>query len=176
VPRGRAAPGAKIARPDPTITCETRYLERAELHRLLVNAVFALPEPYRGAVLWRYFEGLDAEEIAGREGISPVTARTRLKRGLDLLREKLDRDSGGRDHWSNAMSVLFAGCGTPGGQVVGATDPRGYAAVDRILSPENFASTVYTKLGIDPDKIFYTPDGRPVHLVSDPAPIPELCS
>ena len=30
----------------------------------------------------------------------------------------------GRDHWSNAMSVLFAGGGTPGGQVVGATDRR----------------------------------------------------
>ena len=83
-------------------------------------------------------------------------------------------DRGGRDHWSNAMSVLFAGCGTPGGQVVGATDPRGYTAIERILSPENFASTVYTKLGIDPGKILYTPQGRPTHLVSDPTPIREL--
>jgi hypothetical protein len=39
---------------------------------------------------------------------------------------------------------------TPRGQVVGATDARGYTAVERILSPENFASTIYTKLGIDP--------------------------
>jgi hypothetical protein len=83
-------------------------------------------------------------------------------------------DRGGRDHWSNAMSVLFAGCGTPGGQVVGATDARGYTAVERILSPENFAATVYTKLGIDPGKIVYTPQGRPTHLVSDPTPIREL--
>jgi uncharacterized protein (DUF1501 family) len=80
----------------------------------------------------------------------------------------------GRDHWSNAMSVLFAGGGTPGGQIIGATDPRGYSAVDRVLSPENFVSTVYTKLGMDPDKIYYTPEGRPVHLVSDPMPIREL--
>ncbi len=77
----------------------------------------------------------------------------------------------GRDHWSNAMSVLFAGGGTPGGQVVGATDRKGYAAVERVLSPENFASTIYPKLGIDPDKILYTPQGRPAHLVSDPTPI-----
>jgi hypothetical protein len=83
-------------------------------------------------------------------------------------------ERGGRDHWSNAMSVLFAGCGIPGGQVVGATDPRGYTAFERILSPENFAATVYTKLGIDPGKIFYTPQGRPTHLVSDPTPIAEL--
>jgi Protein of unknown function (DUF1501) len=81
---------------------------------------------------------------------------------------------GGRDHWSNAMSVLFAGGGTPGGQVIGATDAKGYAAVERVLSPENFASTIYAKLGIDPGKILYAPNGRPAHLVSDPTPIAEL--
>ena len=80
----------------------------------------------------------------------------------------------GRDHWSNAMSVLMAGAGTPGGTVVGATDPQGYSAVDRVLSPENFASTVYRKLGIDPGQVLYTPQGRPAHLVSDPTPITEL--
>lgn len=80
----------------------------------------------------------------------------------------------GRDHWANAMSIMFAGCGTPGGQVVGATDRNGYTAVERILSPENFVSTVYRKLGIDPDKIYYAPNGRPAHLVSDPTPIAEL--
>ena len=80
----------------------------------------------------------------------------------------------GRDHWANAMSVMFAGCGVPGGQVVGATDRNGYAANQRVLSPENFASSVYRKLGIDPDKMYYTPQGRPTHLVSDPTPISEL--
>jgi hypothetical protein len=80
----------------------------------------------------------------------------------------------GRDHWSNAMSVLFAGGGTPGGQAVGATDVKGYSAIERVLSPENFASTVYAKLGIDPAMVLYAPTGRPVHLVSDPTPIKEL--
>jgi hypothetical protein len=80
----------------------------------------------------------------------------------------------GRDHWSNAMSVLVAGCGSPRGQVVGATDRRGYAAVDRVYGPENLVSTVYTKLGIDPGKMLYASNGRPAHLVSDPRPIAEL--
>ncbi|MBL8812930.1 MAG: DUF1501 domain-containing protein [Planctomycetaceae bacterium] len=80
----------------------------------------------------------------------------------------------GRDHWANAMSVLMAGGGTPGGTVVGATDRKGFSAVDRVLSPENFVSTVYYKLGIDPDKVVYSPEGRPAHLVSDPTPIREL--
>jgi hypothetical protein len=82
--------------------------------------------------------------------------------------------NGGRDHWSNAMSVLMAGCGTPGGQVIGATDRNGYSAVERVLSPENFASTIYLKLGIDPNTIYHTPLGRPAHLVSDGTPIEEL--
>jgi hypothetical protein len=86
---------------------------------------------------------------------------------------QINKDAG-RDHWSNAMSVLFAGGGTPGGQIVGATDKKGFAAVERVLSPENFASTVLTKLGIDPNKVLYTPEGRPTHIVSNPEPIKEL--
>ena len=80
----------------------------------------------------------------------------------------------GRDHWSNAMSVLMAGGRIPGGTVIGATDRKGYTAVENVLSPENFVSTVYWNLGIDPAKILHTPQGRPTHLVSDPSPIEEL--
>jgi uncharacterized protein (DUF1501 family) len=86
------------------------------------------------------------------------------------------QDKPGRDHWANAMSILFAGGGTPGGQVIGATDRQGHSAIERVLSPENFVSTVYTKLGIDPNKLYHMTDGRPVHLVSDPTPISELMS
>ncbi|MFO0868195.1 MAG: DUF1501 domain-containing protein [Pirellulales bacterium] len=83
-------------------------------------------------------------------------------------------NSPGRDHWANAMSVFMAGGGTPGGVCVGATDRNGYSASDRVLSPENFVSTIYRKLGIDPRKIFYTPEGRPSILVTDPTPISEV--
>ncbi len=86
---------------------------------------------------------------------------------------KINKDAG-RDHWSNAMSVMFAGGGTPGGQVVGGTDVRGYSAIGHTHGPENLASTIYLKLGIDPAKVLYTPQGRPTHLVSDPSPIQEL--
>lgn len=80
----------------------------------------------------------------------------------------------GRDHWSSAISVLVAGCGTPRGQIVGATDRHGYSAIEKVYAPENLVSTVYSKLGIDPDKILYTPSGRPTHLVSDSRLIAEL--
>lgn len=84
------------------------------------------------------------------------------------------RSSPGRDHWSNAISVLVAGCGTPPGQIVGATDRHGYTAIENIYGPENLVSSVYLKLGIDPGKIFYNRTGRPTHLVSDPRPITEI--
>ncbi|MBX9677284.1 MAG: DUF1501 domain-containing protein [Gemmataceae bacterium] len=86
---------------------------------------------------------------------------------------QINKDAG-RDHWSNSMSVLFAGGGTPGGICVGATDVRGYSPVGRTHSPENFVSSIYLKLGIDPNKILYSGEGRPSHIVSDPTPIQEL--
>ncbi len=86
------------------------------------------------------------------------------------------RDSAGRDHWSSAISILVAGCGTPRGQIVGATDRNGANAIENIYGPENFVSSVYLKLGIDPDKIVYNESGRPTHLVSDPNPIAEIMS
>lgn len=86
---------------------------------------------------------------------------------------KINKDAG-RDHWSSAMSVMMAGAGIPGGLCIGATDRQGYSAVERVLSPENFVSSIYRKLGIDPDQVLYTPQGRPAHLVSDPTPIAEL--
>jgi hypothetical protein len=110
------------------------------------------------------------EDLAGR-GLLDSTLVIAL--GEFGRTPQVNKDAG-RDHWSNAMSVLFAGGGTPGGQVVGGTDVKGFSAVERVLSPEHFASTVYLKLGIDPDKVLYTPTGRPAHLVSDPTPIREL--
>lgn len=111
--------------------------------------------------------------------IEDLKQRGRLERTLVIALGEFGRtpkvnSRGGRDHWSNAMSVAFAGGGTPGGQVIGATDRHGYAAVERILSPENFVSTIYRKLGIDPGQLLYTPEGRPTHLVSDATPIREL--
>jgi hypothetical protein len=84
------------------------------------------------------------------------------------------RNSPGRDHWSSAISVLVAGCGTPRGQIVGATDDNGYTAVQQIYGPENLVSSVYLKMGIEPDKILYNRIGRPIHLVSNSRPIAEI--
>lgn len=80
----------------------------------------------------------------------------------------------GRDHWSFAMSVLMAGGGIPGGQIVGATDDKGYYANENVYAPEDFAASLYTKMGIDHSQVLHTPVGRPVQLVNKGRLIKEL--
>ena len=71
----------------------------------------------------------------------------------------------GRDHWPRAFTVLLAGAGVKGGTVVGKSDSRGEGPAERPVSPTDLARTIYTILGVDPDRELHTADGRPV-LVS----------
>ncbi|MFM7151712.1 MAG: DUF1501 domain-containing protein [Gemmataceae bacterium] len=71
----------------------------------------------------------------------------------------------GRDHWSQAQSVLFAGGGIKPGQVIGATDKQGAAPTADPVSVADVLRTIFTLMGIDCDKTYYTPLGRPVPIV-----------
>ena len=70
----------------------------------------------------------------------------------------------GRDHWPRVFSVALAGAGVKTGQVIGASDPRGTSPEDRPVTPTDLARTIYTLLGISPNRTFYTADGRPVRV------------
>jgi len=71
----------------------------------------------------------------------------------------------GRDHHGRANSVLLAGAGLPKGLVLGRTDARGDSPADRPVTPSDLAAVIFRTLGIDPDRQFVTPDGRPLRLV-----------
>lgn len=80
---------------------------RAEIHRRVVDVVLGLEEPYRAVVLLRYFDGMEPKAIAMHLGLPPGTVRSRLKRGLDRLRERLDDASGGdRRGWVLSLVAL----------------------------------------------------------------------
>ncbi|MCA9212579.1 MAG: DUF1501 domain-containing protein [Planctomycetales bacterium] len=71
---------------------------------------------------------------------------------------------GGRDHWPRVFSVMMAGGGVSGGQVIGASDDMGESPADRPVTPADLAATIYTLLGIDPQATLHTPDGRPIRV------------
>ncbi len=77
---------------------------------------------------------------------------------------------GGRDHWGAAGSIFFAGGGTRGGQVLGATDKQGAFPTGPGYNPGDVAATLYQALGIAPETILYDRQGR-AHPVSDGEPI-----
>ncbi len=91
----------------------------------------------------------------------------------DFGRTPIINSAAGRDHWSTASIACFAGAGTPGGQVIGATDETGSKPLGDEYYPQDIAATVYTKLGIPLDLHHQAPDGRPVRLCIG-NPIPEL--
>lgn len=63
------------------------------VRRRVIDAVLGLPEPFRGTILMTYYEGLPPQEIARLSGVPGATVRTRLRRGLQRLRRKLEADS-----------------------------------------------------------------------------------
>jgi RNA polymerase sigma-70 factor (ECF subfamily) len=91
-------------------------VERAEWHARLVQAVTALPEPYRTTVLLRWFEGLAPREVAARTGSPVETVRSRAQRALALLRSRLDEEHGGdRAAWAAPLLQHASGGRPPPG-------------------------------------------------------------
>jgi hypothetical protein len=74
---------------------------------------------------------------------------------------------GGRDHWSQAYTTLFAGGGVARGRVVGRTDRHGATVTERPVSPKDVLATAYHLLGIDPHTMLNDRTGRPLPLVQD---------
>lgn len=80
-------------------------LERAEVAERVASTVRGLPEPFRRTLLLRYFEDRTTAEIAADEGCPQDTVRWRVRRGLELVRERLEA-SDGRD-WAAWSAVLL---------------------------------------------------------------------
>jgi hypothetical protein len=86
---------------------------------------------------------------------------------------KINGDAG-RDHWPQCYSVVFAGGGVRGGQVVGESDETASLPISRPVSPADVNATVFQALGYDPHATTYPSlDDRPIPL-SEGEPIHEL--
>lgn len=152
--------------------------------RLVENGVRFVTVNYGG---WdhheKIFQGLDAKLPEFDQGLAALI-RDLDERGLlaetlvacfgEFGRTPKVNDKGGRDHWGRAGSLIFAGADIRRGLVLGSTDKNGAFVTDRPVRPADVAWTIYGALGIDPAKEIITPEGRPVTILAEGAPIGEL--
>ncbi len=114
-------------------------LDRATTHRDLVEAVLQLEEPYRGTILLRFFEHLSYEDIARRDRVTLAAVNSRVTRGLEQLRRKLETVHGGdRRALFTALAPLV---GKPAALTVPATAGVSFMG---ILAGAGFLTAVVT--------------------------------
>jgi hypothetical protein len=70
----------------------------------------------------------------------------------------------GRDHWGKCWSAALSGCGIQRWVVYGKTNADGTDVAENPVSAAQFFATVLNALGIDHQKPYTAPDGRPVPL------------
>jgi RNA polymerase sigma factor (sigma-70 family) len=99
-------------------------VERAHVQREIFDEVLALEEPYRSAILLRFFEDMPPRAIARRLGVPVATVQCRLTRGLRRLRERLDGGRGVHGSWMTLVVPLVGSrnpfLATLGGSIVKA--------------------------------------------------------
>jgi hypothetical protein len=103
--------------------------------------------------------------------LDDLGARGRLDSTLvvwmgDFGRTPRINERGGRDHFPACSSVVLAGGGVRGGQVIGATDKDGAEVRDRPVTVPDLYRTIARALDINPDKQRVAPSGRPIKTVN----------
>ena len=77
---------------------------QAEAMRVVAAAVHELEEPFRTVIVLRFWRGLLPEAIAQHLDVPRNTVRSRLQRGLERLRTRLDQNFGDRREWLAALA------------------------------------------------------------------------
>lgn len=95
-----------VARPIASASV-AEILERESVRRRVVESLIELEEPYRSTLVLRFYDGMPPRRIAQVMGVPVETVRTRTKRGLAMLRARLDREmEGGCAAWCAALLPL----------------------------------------------------------------------
>ena len=86
---------------------------------------------------------------------------------------RINKDAG-RDHWSQCQTVIMAGAGIKRGAVIGASDATASFPTTHPYGIHDLLRTVFELMGVDADKVYHTPLGRPVPIVSGGRRIDEV--
>jgi hypothetical protein len=111
--------------------------------------------------------------------VSDLHERSMLDSTLVVMMGEMGRTprvnaQAGRDHWSQAQSVLMAGGGVKPGRVIGATDKHASIPISDPVGVDDLLFSILNLMGIDTTKTFYTPLGRPVPILGGGKMIPGL--
>lgn len=130
------------ARPEAQDETPHEIRARVEQRQLLAEQLLELPENLRTALVLRFEEGLTGVEIAKRLGVPEGTVRWRLERGLERMREQLDRQHNGeREAWMRGLAPL--------------------RSVELVLGPEFASSARVQVLGPESgESVLHRPSGQ----------------
>jgi len=84
--------------------------------------------------------------------------------------------SAGRDHWPKVFSTIMAGGGIKRGLTYGTSNATASEPDQDPVSIEDWAATIYNRLGIVADKELMAPGDRPIEIVDGGKIIQELIS
>jgi len=111
-----------------------RSLEREEALRAVTQALLGLEEPFKTALLLRYFEDRSPQAIADELGVPLATVKSRLARGLEKLRLKLGAEFRGDEPARRRGLAALAGLGMPALVTGGAAATAGSLAAGTWLA------------------------------------------
>jgi uncharacterized protein (DUF1501 family) len=80
----------------------------------------------------------------------------------------------GRDHWPKVYSIVMAGGGIKAGIVYGSSNATASEPEDNPLTVEDWATTLYDRLGINARKELMAPGARPIEIVDGGKVLPDL--
>tara|TARA_Y100000590_G_scaffold321701_1_gene364224 strand:- start:1064 stop:2029 length:966 start_codon:yes stop_codon:yes gene_type:complete len=71
----------------------------------------------------------------------------------------------GRDHWPKVFSTIIAGGGIQRGMIYGTSNPTASEPEENPVNIEDWAATIYNRIGIVADKELMAPGDRPIEIV-----------
>jgi hypothetical protein len=127
-------------------------------------------DSHRDHLNWSKTELLPPTDAALASLLEDLQQRRLLEETLVVVMGEFGRTprfnaAGGRDHWPHCFSVLVAGGGIQGGQVLGASDKiAAYPTADPV-TPQDLTATLFHCFGLDPHTAVQDSLGRPYALV-----------
>ncbi len=93
-----------------------------------------------------------------------LLATTMVVLATEFGRTPKINENAGRDHHPGVFSCVLAGAGIRGGQVYGSSDEDGRSVAEDSVSIADFNTTIAKAAGLETNKEYFAPNGRPFKI------------